>query len=256
MATDFTAAITDDTPVVGNWVTFPEPAVAELFAALGFDFVTVDMEHSAMTLETTLDAIRAVDAAADDAAAIVRLPGHDPDRIKRVLDAGVDGIMAPMVETPAEAEALVEACRYPPAGRRGVGPGRGSDYGVTLPETIAAGEDAFTLILQIESPEGVDNAREIAATPGVDALFVGPTDLTVAMGGLDESDAEFLDAVESVLDSAAATDTPVGTFAVGDDSIERWGERAFDFLAVGFDAHHLVQDAERARATYDSLTEQ
>lgn len=253
MAAEFTESLQRDTAVVGNWVTLPEPAIAELFASLGFEFVTVDMEHSAMSLETMVDAVRAIDAADAGAHSVVRLPGHDADVIKRVLDAGVDGIMAPMVDTVADATAIVEACRYPPAGERGVGPGRGSQYGVGVSDAVATDDDGFAVVAQIESPTAIENAGEIAAVAGIDALFVGQTDLSVAMGGIEDRGEGFADAVDSVLASGAAAEVPVGTFTVGESAIERWAARGFDFIAVGFDAYHLVQDSQRARDAYDAV---
>ena len=136
MAAPLASAFRRDEPVVGNWVSLPEPAIAELFASMDFDFVIVDMEHTTVTVARLLEMVRSIDAAPGDTRSIVRVPGADADLIKRVLDLGIDGIMLPMVQTVEQAESFVEACRYPPDGSRGVGPGRGAGYGLSLPEQI------------------------------------------------------------------------------------------------------------------------
>ncbi|WP_239642106.1 HpcH/HpaI aldolase family protein, partial [Natrinema versiforme] len=126
----FYSALRDREPLVGTWVALSDPAIAELSARLEFDAVMIDGEHSTNSIETITEMARAIDAADvdPDPGAIVRLSENDPTEIKRVLDAGVNGVMAPMIDTPEDARALVEATRYPPEGIRGVGYGRGTEY--------------------------------------------------------------------------------------------------------------------------------
>jgi 2-keto-3-deoxy-L-rhamnonate aldolase RhmA len=252
MAAPLASAFRRDEHMVGNWVSLPEPAIAELFASMDFDFVIVDMEHTTATVARLLEMVRSIDAAPGDTRSIVRVPGADAALIKRVLDLGIDGIMLPMVQTVEQAESFVEACRYPPDGSRGVGPGRGAGYGLSLPEQIEADDGAFATIVQIESERAIGNAREIAAVDGVDALFVGPTDLSVSMGTFGEDEGRLFGRIEGAVDDVAAAGTPVGTVAIGANQIERCADIGFDFLAVGYDAHFLIEGSKRARATYES----
>jgi len=254
MTADLTSKFESDASVVGNWLSLPEPAIAELFASMPFDFVIIDMEHTAITLEQVTEAVRAIDAADGEVGSIVRLPGHDADLIDRVLDVGVDGLMLPMVETAAEAASIVESCRYPPAGTRGVGPGRGATYGLDLQETIETDDDSFAITVQIESPEAVDNAREIAAVDGIDALFVGPGDLSMLLGSFGEIDDRLHDRIDAVIEGAADAGTPVGTIGVGEEQIAAFGGLDFDFFVVGFDAQLLVEGTEQALASYESVS--
>ncbi|EMA54313.1 aldolase/citrate lyase family protein [Halococcus salifodinae] len=118
-----------DEPLLGGWLSVPHPMVAELLAGSGFDFLCVDAEHAPVSFETMASLLRAVDAAPGEMETLVRVGGHDPVELKRTLDLDPDALLVPMVDTAAEAEAVVDATRYPPAGSRGVGLGRATDYG-------------------------------------------------------------------------------------------------------------------------------
>ncbi|WP_458209526.1 HpcH/HpaI aldolase family protein [Haladaptatus sp. NG-SE-30] len=239
--------------VVGTWVTIGHPAVAELSAELDFDFVVIDAEHSSMSLESVENLARAVDAASSEAKPIVRVPDDDPARIKRVLDTGVSGVIVPMVETVEQARTVVEATRYPPDGVRGVAGSRASAYGLGLAEYFEQANDDLLVVVQIETTTGVENAEAIGAVEGVDALFVGPADLSASVGRFGETDS--LDTeISAVLDSAHDADTSVGTIALDPEEVERWADAGFDFQVVGIDFDYLIEGAMRAKQGYESLT--
>ena len=246
----------DREPAVGNWLTLRDPAVAEISAELGFDFVVLDVEHTPNSLETVLAQARGMDAAGTDTEAIVRLPWNDPVVVKRVLDAGVSGVMAPMVGTAEEAEALVEATRYPPEGIRGVAGERAARYGLDLPDYVRDGPDPIT-IAQIETLEGLENVEAIAAVPGLDALFVGPADLSANLGVFGEwGDETFLAAVDRILEAGREAETAVSTLALEADEVERWVNRGFDFVMVGIDANYVVDGSQRAKAAFETALEE
>lgn len=233
--------------LVGTWVTLSDPAVAELLAP-DFDLVFLDTEHTPLSLETVADHARAVAAADGDALSLVRVPWNDPPTIKRVLDLGVGGVMVPMVDTAADAEAAVSACRYPPAGVRGVASSRASDYGRDLGGYVERANDEVRTVVQIETRPAVDNVEEIAAVEGVDALFLGPADLTSDLGVFGEwSDERFRDAVSTVLDAAEAADTPVGTIGGSPEDVDTFASMGFDFVVAGLDMTYLLGGAGRAR---------
>jgi len=173
-------------------------------------------------------------------------------RIKRILDIGVDGIMVPMIDTPDAAEELVRATRYPPDGDRGVASGRAAGYGQNFVDYVAEGHRSLLTIAQIETPTGVEHAAEIAATDGIDALFVGPADLSASLGVFAEWNAPELDeAMADVIDAGAAADAPVGTLTVRESDVADRVERGFDYQITGKDMTTLIETGERIRETYE-----
>lgn len=240
-------------PLVGSWVSLGDPAVAEMVASLGFDFVLVDMEHTDATVETVTGMARAVDAADADVPTVVRVPWNDHVIVKRVLDLGVRGVMVPMVGSADEARDLVAATRYPPSGIRGVAAGRAADYGLSIDEYMASADATTVTIAQIETEAGLEEVEAIAAVEDLDALFVGPADLSKALGVFGEyDDPTFVDAVDRILSAAHEADTPVATLAASADDIERWIDWGFDFLMAGVDAAHVLAGAARAKGTAES----
>ena len=245
-------AIRSREPVAGTWLSIGHPAVAEISAGLGFDFVTIDTEHAPLSTETVENMLRAVDAADGETEAVVRVAWNDPARIKRALDVGPAGIMIPMVETRADAEAAVDAIRYPPEGSRGMAAARASDYGRSFEEYVGSANENLLTIVQIESGRGVENVAEIADVDGIDALLIGPADLSASLGAFGEHDgAVVTEAVERVLDAAHAADVPVGTLTTSTDRIAWRVEQGFDFLITGVDASHLAEGSRRAREAYE-----
>ena len=168
--------------LVGSWINSGSPIIAELMAASGFDFLCVDVEHSAVDLPQTQQLFQAIRSGRPDCAALVRLHGVDYAFVKRYLDAGACGLVAPLVRTQEEAALLVQAAKDPPLGRRGVGFCRAKSYGLRLADECArANEDTFVAV-QIEHIDAVNNIDAILGVPGIDAAFIGPYDLTASMG--------------------------------------------------------------------------
>ena len=203
--------------IYSAWLTFGSPAVAEVIAGCGFDVLLIDLEHTSIGLETLEAVIAAVGRW--DPVTIVRVPSHDPALIKRVLDIGVDGIMAPMVMNAEEARRVVAAVKYPPQGRRGYGPRRTSDYFRNAGYFETANDLTFVM-LQIEHVDAARAAAEIAAVGGIDVLCLGPADLAVSCGLLhDPGNPIVQGAVERVFAAAAANGLPVcvGRYERADD---------------------------------------
>ncbi|WP_425230814.1 HpcH/HpaI aldolase family protein [Sphingomonas sp.] len=163
---------------LGAWCMIPSSLTAEILAKGGFDWVLVDMQHGCMDYQTAVEMIRAIDLAA--ITPIVRVPWNEPGIVGRMLDAGAMGIVAPMIQGLDEARRLVEACRYPPSGRRSLGPVRvGARDGMGY---VAGANDRVSVIPMIETVDALEAVDDIAAVPGVDALFVGPFDLSFSLG--------------------------------------------------------------------------
>ncbi|MFC5135654.1 MULTISPECIES: HpcH/HpaI aldolase family protein [Haloferacaceae] len=260
---------------VGGWCALPSPGVAEALATADFDFVTVDTEHSAATAGDVEDMLRAIESAPGDTEALVRVADAEPARIKRVLDAGPSAIMAPQIDSSGAARELVELCRYPPQvgevgedgeddpeervdadgyrGRRGVAGSRASDFGRRLDEYLRSGADDIAVIAQIETPRAVESAGEIAAVPGIDALFVGPADLSASLGRFGEyDDPAFTDAIEATIAAANDEGVPVGTLATRDELVDRWVDAGYDYLIAGTDIGFLSAGADRATERFET----
>jgi 2-keto-3-deoxy-L-rhamnonate aldolase RhmA len=255
--TEFKRRLRDGDPVAGHWLSVGDPTVAEV-CARDADFAVVDTEHAPNDVETVANVARSVESAGEgDTALLARVAWNNPVRIKRVLDTGVSGVLVPMVETAEEAREAVEAVRYPPQGIRGIAGSRANDYGRDLAEQVERGGADLVTVLQVETERAVENAGDIAAVEGVDALLVGPADLSTSLGVFGEYESDtFREAVADVLATtrdadAHEADTPVGTLATTDEEIRLWAEYGYDYQIVGVDAGYLAAGAERARDAYE-----
>lgn len=175
-------------PVYGVWHNSADSLTAELLAIAGYDIVLFDHEHGAASLTDGVHGCQAV--AGTPATAIVRVPSNDRVYLKRIIDAGAEGVMVPTIGSAEEARAAVAACRYPPGGVRGAAYGiaRASSFGLAPEDYLSTVEERLLVILQIETVEGVDAIPDIAAVEGVDVLFVGPWDLSGSIGRLGRFD--------------------------------------------------------------------
>jgi len=165
---------------LGSWITLAHPAIAEIMAKAGFEWLVVDLEHSVITIREAEELIRIIDLCG--VVPLVRLSNNDPIQIKRVMDAGAHGIIVPMVNTAAEAETAVDAVQYPPKGRRGVGLARAQGYGNTFDLYRNWLNQKAIVIVQIEHIQAVENLEAILSVSGVDGFIVGPYDLSGSLG--------------------------------------------------------------------------
>lgn len=167
-------------------MVIPDPAVASILGFSGVDFVIIDAEHGPFTLTSMRLCIEALKAT--PAGIVVRTASAERVEIQSYLDLGADGVLVPHVENGEEVESIVRAVRYPPDGRRGLGPVRANRYGLDFAEYLGAANSSIALMVIIESGRGVDNAAEIAAVQGLDGIMIGPTDLAADLGVSGESD--------------------------------------------------------------------
>ncbi|MBI1238584.1 MAG: aldolase [Alphaproteobacteria bacterium] len=225
----------------GAWCMMPGAMGAEILGRQGYDWVLIDMQHGCMDYETALGMIRALDQT--PATPIVRVPWNDPGIIGRVLDAGALGVLIPMIQTAEDARRAVEAALYPPAGRRSFGPVRvglrdGQGYFQTANERVA-------VIPMIETREALDAVDEIAAIPGVDALFVGPFDLSIALGlppGDNDGKPAFDAAIAKV--SEAAKRAGIATAVLSNPKVApRRVEQGFQMISLTTDTVALMAAA-------------
>jgi 2-keto-3-deoxy-L-rhamnonate aldolase RhmA len=234
--------------VVGTWVSIPDIAVVEILAQAGFDYLLIDGEHAPISPSQLFPL--AVAAERHGCPVIYRVQTNSADLIKAALDIGVAGLMVPMVENPEEAAAVVAAAKYPPAGRRGMGPWRASNYFQDFQTYIASANERTAVIVQIESAAAVDKAAEIAAVPGIDALFVGPADLSGSLGvPVGKLESPLLEALKRVVAAGRATGRCVGIDAPSNDRLETFAGLGFRLFTFGIDAGYL-SDGARAAAEF------
>jgi 2-keto-3-deoxy-L-rhamnonate aldolase RhmA len=193
----------DGATAVGAFLSLTDPAVAEILAGAGYDWVWIDTEHAPWSPRDLQTALMAFERTAT--VPIVRVAWNDPVRIKLALDAGAEGIVAPMVRTVAEAEALVSACRYPPDGTRGFGPRRASGWGRGIERYMAQANEAILVVPQIEDWRTAEIIDGVLAVPGIDAVAIGPNDLSGTVGALRQHDHPRVKAaIDRVLEAAKA----------------------------------------------------
>lgn len=167
-------------PTLGSWLTIGSTMTAEIMARAGFDWLVVDMEHSAITLETAQEMIRVIDLCG--VPPLVRVGHNQPNLIKRVMDCGACGVVVPQVNSREEAEQAVASVKYPPHGFRGVGLARAQGYGYGFDEYKDWNEDKSVVIVQIEHIDAVRSLEDIVSVPGVDGFIIGPYDLSGSLG--------------------------------------------------------------------------
>jgi len=193
---------------IGAWLSLNDPAAAEIMGSSGFDYLIIDTEHGAWDLQPLQTSIMALNGT--DTVPIVRVPWNDHVRIKQLLDLGVEGILAPMVRTVEECRALVDACRYPPVGRRGFGPRRASNYYRDIKAYETRANEAIFVMPQIEDIATIDILDEFLAVPGIDAVAIGPNDMSGTAGLFrDASHPRIKAAIDTIAAKASARGIPV-----------------------------------------------
>jgi 2-keto-3-deoxy-L-rhamnonate aldolase RhmA len=227
----------------GTLLNLPSPAIAEVLAAAGFDWLFIDTEHGAIGTSALISILQAVDR---DIACIVRLPSLDGGAIKRTLDMGAHGLIVPQVETAAEAAEVVRLARYAPDGERGMGLGRAHGYGFSFNEYLASANDEISLVIQVEHRRAVENIDEIAAVEGLDAVFIGPYDLSASLGHPGEIEhPDVVAAIERVTAACQAVGMPLGYFGMDENSVRPWVARGYTLICAGVDCVLLGQGASR-----------
>lgn len=237
-------------PLAGMWVCSGSPLVAELCAGSGLDWLLVDAEHSPNGLESILAQLQAIHGYPIHA--VVRPPVNDTVIIKQYLDLGVQNLLIPMVHSVAAAEAAVAATRYPPEGVRGVGSAlaRAARWN-RVPDYLGRAGDTISVTVQIESTSAVEAVADILKVDGVDAIFLGPSDLAASMGLLGQQEhSEVRAAVLHCLAAARAAGKPAGVNAFSPDTARHYLDSGADFILVGADVALLARGSEALAARY------
>jgi 4-hydroxy-2-oxoheptanedioate aldolase len=238
VTTNLKARLKAGEKLLGAWTSTDSPDNAEVMALTGIDFLLMDHEHGQAAIPDAIAQLRAIQGT--KCAGLLRTPWNDMVFIKRVLDAGVHGVMVPQVNTPEEARAVVAACRYPPLGIRGAAGGtRATAYG-TNPGYYDQAADDLIIIVQIETPQAVENAAAIAAVDGIDMIFVGPRDLSAYIGKLNKMDDPELRAlIAKIEDATLKSGKALGTVAPTGAIAKQLFARGYNFIISGSDLTHL-----------------
>ncbi|MGO1117124.1 HpcH/HpaI aldolase family protein [Rhodovibrionaceae bacterium A322] len=234
---------------IGLWSSLCSPIVADILSDAGFDWVLVDSEHSPNEPKDIFQQLVALDAGGTHP--VVRVPWNDPVLIKRVMDIGARSLLIPMVQTAEEAQAAVAACRYPPEGVRGVATSiRANRYGRTANYHQEANAQVCVLV-QVETKLGLDNITAIAATEGVDGVFIGPADLSADLGYLgDARNPVITDTIKQAFDSITAAGKPAGFLTAHEGDAKDWIKAGFTFVAVGSDTGLIAKGASDLAARF------
>ncbi|MGA2665288.1 MAG: aldolase/citrate lyase family protein [Nitrososphaerales archaeon] len=227
---------------MGTWISSGNPNNVDMLRGLPFDWFLFDMEHSTIGIETVGRMIQVLNGSS--ATPLVRVGQVDQALFKIVLDSGAHGLVVPLVNTPEEAARAVSFCKYPPVGVRGAAAAKASDYGLSLANYIRTANDETMVIAQIETPQAVQNISEIASVGGVDMVFVGPTDLTMTMGLLDDrSNPRVTEAMLTVVKACREAGKPAGVMASTLDEARLAVERGFRFVSLGTDMRMTAMGA-------------
>jgi 2-dehydro-3-deoxyglucarate aldolase len=226
--------------LIGSWVTLNNPSIAEIMADAGFDWLCVDLEHSVIDYAETQQLISTIQS--KGIKAFVRVGENNTRIIKRVLDAGVDGIIVPMVNTKKEAQKAIDSVKYPPKGKRGVGLARAQKYGFGFEEYKDGVSDNIKLIVQIEHIDAINNLEEILSLDDIDGTFIGPYDLSGSMGKPGKyDDDDVKEVLQRYEDIVKKYDKLIGFHVVQPDYniVNEKIEKGYNFIAFSFDAMFL-----------------
>jgi 2-keto-3-deoxy-L-rhamnonate aldolase RhmA len=226
---------------VGSWVMSASPLVAEGMGCAGFDWAVVDMEHTPLDMMEVIHLLQAI--AGTPMLPITRVPWNDTVMVKRVLDAGAQTIMFPFVQTVEEAKKAVAAAKYPPHGVRGMAAmSRGSRFG-TLKDYFKVANEAVSVIVQIETPEAMSRMQEIASVEGVDSVFIGPGDLSGAMGHVGNlMHPEVVELMAQGVKVCHAAGKPVGTVGGTPEAVATYRAAGFDYIGVASDLGLMMRN--------------
>ena len=240
------AKLSQGQPSIGTWLTLPDPLVARLMTRVGFDWLTVELEHTPTNLETAATIFAIVSAAGS--VPLVRIPLNGVENIKRVLDTGAWGIVVPMVNSRAEAEAVVAAARYAPRGNRSIGGQLHAANFETDPATYyARANDEILVVIMAEHVKAIEAADEILSVPGIDAVFIGPNDLHHSLGkppSFESDDPEFTGALAHIVKTARKYGVAPGIHVADAAAAQRRLAEGFQFIAIASEAGMMLSKAQ------------
>ncbi|MFT5523885.1 MAG: 2-dehydro-3-deoxyglucarate aldolase [Pirellulaceae bacterium] len=234
--TTFRKRLLNNERLVGTMITLNEPAVAEILSMVGFDWLFVDAEHGPFEISDLGGILQAAGATS----CLVRVAATSEAMIKRTLDCGAAGIIVPQVNTAEQAAAVVQYARYAPEGQRGVGLGRAHGYGLAFQQYVDSANDNVVVVVQAEHIDAVNNIESIVQVPGIDAVLLGPYDLSASIGKLGQiTDAEVTAAIDRVTAACQAANVPLGIFGVSADALRPYVDKGYSLIVGSTDTLFL-----------------
>lgn len=238
--------------LLGTLVSLPSPEVAEILAAAGFDWLFLDGEHGALDY---LMAQRMIQAVGDRCPCLLRVPLGEEIEVKKALDIGAAGVIVPQVNSAEQAARIVRWCRYPPAGTRGVGIARAHGYGGYFGDYLQRANDEVSVVVQVEHIDAVGNVESIVDVPGIDAVFVGPYDLSASMGLTGQvGHGAVAAAIATVRDACLRRRMPLGIFGLDPQAMGSHLAQGFSLIAAGCDSAYILAGAREVLAQLRSLS--
>lgn len=237
--------------LTGTMVTLDSPEVVEILVLVGFDWLFFDAEHAPLG-DGSMQ--RMIQAAGNQVPCVIRLPDHGESSVKRALDMGAAGIIVPQVNTAEQAEKIVGYSRYAPEGMRGVGLGRAHGYGLNFDEYVAQANESIAVIVQAEHITAVENIHAIAGIEGIDAVLVGPYDLSASLGKLGQvDDAAVVAAIDRVGEVCLGLGKRLGIFVLSAEAAAPFVRKGYTLLTVGIDTQFLGMAAKKLLESMNKL---
>ena len=242
MTDSFKARLKRRETLIGTLVTIPSPDVAEIMSLVGWDYVWIETEHAPTDFVHAQTMIQAVGGRCPS---LVRIPENKEVWVKKALDIGCDGIVVPQIKSAAEARATIEWCLYPPLGKRSIGVSRAHGYGMSFQDYVQTANQELTIVLQAEHVDCVKNIGSIVEVPGIDAILIGPFDLSASLGVLGQiTHPKVQEAIQEIKRHCERAGVPLGIFAVDATSAKDYIEQGFNLIALSMDAYYLWQAAK------------
>jgi len=239
----FRSRLTAGETLLGTMITLPLAATAEILAEIGFDWFFIDGEHGPLETGDILSILQTVGSRV---ACVVRVPAAEEVPIKRVLDLGAEGLIVPQVNTATQASEVVRFARYWPAGSRGVGLARAHGYGMQFKEYIESANDQVAVIVQAEHALAVENMESIVKVEGIDAVLLGPYDLSASLGKMGRIDDPIVvEAIDHVSRTCRAAGIPLGYFGVSSGAVRPYMEKGYSLIVAGVDTLLLGSAAKK-----------
>ncbi len=247
MSGSFRSRLRRGEAMAGLIIAIDSPEVVEVLADCGFDWFFIDAEHSPLSPSS----VQRLIMAAGNVPCVVRVPANNEIWIKQALDSGAAGILVPLVNSAAEAALAVQRAKYPPQGVRGVGTARALGYGYGIADYVARANQDTAVIVQAEHQDAVAAIEDIVAVPGLDAIFIGPFDLSLSLGVPGQVEhPSVIAGIERVRNAAQAAGLPLGYFGISTENVRIWMARGFTLVACGVD---LMMLGARAREVAAAL---
>ena len=240
-------------PLVGTFIQIPHPVMSEFVGKLGFDFLLIDSEHSAMTIETIQSMLQGI--ASTPSYGVVRIPTISYEYIASYLDAGADAILVPQVRNVEDVLKVRDAALYPPEGKRGIGPGRATDFGLKIMERKVAPNKDTVVIIQIETREAVEDLDKILAVEFYDMVFIGPGDLSMNLGVFGEfSNPILTEEIANIIRKSKEFNKKIGIFAGNVEMAVQWLRQGVDLVTINSELGLLAQYVKQSLNKLETLT--